>query len=609
MGAESCLATTDANGVASCNPQPIINDVPGTYSASGTFAATNTYAGSATGPVTYKVNQAPTSTTLTYTGPIAVDYDNHLTLTANLGESDNPGTGVSGREVDFTITDGGTNTQTCNGGTTDSSGNVACTIQNVTLLPLQPYTVTASFAGDTYYLPSSSTPAAFTVNKAPTTFTYSGATVGNYHATVSLSGKLIESDTGFPVSARSVTFSVTPGPAGTQTCTTTTLADGTASCTVVLKADPGSSFNAGGSFGDASDQYYVTSSTAPQAFTINKEPTVLTYTGDLSQDWNDPTSLSANLTEFDTSAPIQGESVTFTVSNGTSSQSCAGTTDVNGKASCSFVVSLTPGSGYTVTASFAGDIDYLSTSVSQPYTVTREESVVVYTGATTGDYSDHVTLRGVLTADTVGGTPLSGRQLTFTLGSKSCSATTSSSGVASCSVMIGDVAGSYQVVAGFAGDTYYAPTTGSANFTITPEEDNLSYTGPTAGKKGSQVTLSAKLSSDDGAIAGRPITFTIGSQSCAGTTNSSGVASCSLTLTQNVGIELHREGELRRRRLLRTGVKLEIVRHQVVAAGAPPRRPRSPPLHRSRRRSRQPGQARDRRPSGRRLRAARPSTR
>ena len=33
--------------------------------------------------------------------------------------------------------------------------------------------------------------------------------------------------------------------------------------------------------------------------------------------------------------------------------------DASGIASCSFVVSLTPGSGYTVIASFAGDIDYL----------------------------------------------------------------------------------------------------------------------------------------------------------------------------------------------------------------------------------------------------------
>ncbi len=240
MGAEGCSATTDTNGVASCNPQPIIQDVPGTYSASGTFTATNVYAGSATGPVTYTVNQAPTATTLTYTGPASVDYDNTLTLTANLGEADNPGTGVSGREVDFTITDGGANTQTCTGQTTNSSGDVSCTIQHVTLLPLQPYTVTASFAGDAYYLASSSTPAPFTVNKAPTAFAYSGATSGNYHDTgVGLGGTLTEVDTGLPVTSRPVAFAITPDPMSTQSCSATTGPGGSASCTVTLSGDAG----------------------------------------------------------------------------------------------------------------------------------------------------------------------------------------------------------------------------------------------------------------------------------------------------------------------------------------------------------------------------------
>ena len=536
MGAESCLATTDANGVASCNPQPIINDVPGTYSASGTFAATNTYAGSATGTVTYKVNQAPTSTTLTYTGPIAVDYDNHLTLTANLGESDNPGTGVSGREVDFTITDGGTNTQTCNGGTTDSSGNVACTIQNVTLLPLQPYTVTASFAGDTYYLPSSSTPAAFTVNKAPTMFAYSGATGGNYHDTgVRLAGTLTEVDTGLPVTSRSVTFAITPDPKSTQSCSQTTDGSGGASCTVTLTGDPGG-YTVQGSF--AGDPYYAESSTSlPAPFTISKAPVDLTYTGDVAEDWNDSTTLSATLIEHDTGNPVDaGKTVTFTITNGTNQQSCNGTTNASGAASCSFVLTLTPGTGYTVTASFAGDTDYQNASGGPlAYTVNHEESYVVYTGATTGDFSDSVTMKGVLTEDTATGTPLGGQTLTFTLGSKSCSATTNSSGVASCSLKIGDIAGSYQATATFGGNGFYKSGSGSKTFTITPEEDNLSYTGATSGKKGSSTTLSARLTSDDGAIVGRTVKFTLGTLSCSGATNSTGVASCTVTLPSTTG--------------------------------------------------------------------------
>ncbi len=204
--------------------------------------------------------------------------------------------------------------------------------------------------------------------------------------------------------------------------------------------------------------------------------------------------------------------------------------------SCSLVLTLAPGA-YSVSASFGGDNNYLGGSAGPlSYTVTREESYVVYTGSTTGDYSDSVTMRGVLTEDTASGTPLGGQPLTFTLGSKSCSATTNSLGVASCSLRIGDVAGLYQVTAGFGGNTFYAPGSGSKAFTITPEEDNLTYTGATSGGKGKSATLSAKLTSDDGAIVGRSVTFTLGGTvTCTGTTNSSGVASCTVTLPSTAG--------------------------------------------------------------------------
>ena len=531
-GAESCSATTGANGVASCSPQPTLNDTPGPYQASATFAATTVYAGSSTGSVGFTVNKA--LTTLTYTGATMGNYHDTVTLSGKLVEADNPGTGVSGRSVTFAIAPDPNSTQRCTA-TTQSDGTASCTV----VLTADPgaFTVTASFDGtsDAYYL-SSDTGAgsAFTINKAPTTLSSTGATVGNYHDTVTLSGRLTETDTGAAIAGKTVTFSITPDPKSTQSCPATTLADGTASCTVYLTGDPGS-FNVGASFSGASDIDYLSSnSPQPQTFTINQAPTVLTYSGDLSQDWNDSTKLSAQLTELDTGAVVANESVTFTVTNGTSTQSCSGTTDVSGTASCSFVLTLAPGS-YTVSASFAGDIDYRSSGNSHPYTVTREESVVVYTGATTGDYTDPVTLKGVLTADVAGGTPLAGRLLTLTLGLKSCTGTTNSSGVASCTVHVGDPAGSYQVTASFGGDSFYQPGSGSKTFKITPEDDNLSYTGATSGKKGSSVTLSAPLTSDDGAIVGRTVTFTLGTQTCSGTTNSSGVASCSLTLNQNAG--------------------------------------------------------------------------
>jgi Bacterial Ig-like domain (group 3) len=536
MGAEGCLATTDANGVASCNPQPIVNDVPGTYPASGTFAATNTYAGSSTGSVTYTVKQAPTATALTYTGPASVDYDNHLTLTANLSEFDNPGTGVGGREVDFTITDGGTNTQTCTGQTTDMNGNVSCTIQHVTLLPLQNYTVAASFAGDTYYLPSSSTPAAFTVNKAPTKFVYSGATAGKYHDTgVVLGGTLTEVDTGLAVSGHSVTFALTPDPKSTQSCPQTTDGSGNASCLVTLTGDPGG-YSVQGSF--AGDQYFASSSTDATPFTISKAPVDLTYTGDVAEDWNDSTTLSATLIEDNTGNPVDpGKTVTFTITNGTNQQSCNGTTNASGAASCSFVLTLTPGTGYTVSASFAGDTDYENGSAGPlAYTVNHEESFLVYKGATSGDFSDQVTFKAVLTEDSANGTLLGSRLVKFTLGTQSCTGTTNSSGLAQCSLTINQTVGSAtSVVTSFAGDAYYASSSVATPFAITQEEDNLSYNGPTSAKKGSIVTLKATLTHGVTGLSGRTITFTLGTQGCVGTTNSSGIATCTVTLNQNAG--------------------------------------------------------------------------
>jgi hypothetical protein len=526
-GAESCSVATDANGVASCSP--VLNDTPGAIQAGASFAATTIYAGSSVAPFGFTVNKAPT--TLTYTGATFGNYHDTVTLSGTLVEGHHAGTPVVGRSVTFAVS--GDPLQTCST-STDSSGAASCQVK-LTADPAS-FTVTAVFDGssDPDYL-SANAGTGFTIFKAPTTLTYAntGATSGNYHDTVTLTGQLTESDTGAAIAGKTVTLSVTPDPKNTQSCSTTTQADGTASCTVYLTADPGS-FNVGASFDATNDLDYLSTSSLPQAFTINKAPTVLVYTGDLSQDWNDSTTLSAKLTELDTGAVVPNESVTFTVTNGTSTQTCSGTTNVGGTVSCSFVLTLAPGS-YTVSASFAGDVDYLGNGDSHAYTVNHEESVVVYTGATTGDYSDHVTLSGMLTGDVAGGTPLAGRQLTFTLGSRSCSGTTNSSGVASCSLMIGDIAGSYPVTASFGGDTFYAPSIGSKTFKITPEEDNLSYTGATSGKKGTSATLSARLTTDDGAIVGRTVNFTLGTQTCSGTTNSSGVATCSLTLNQNAG--------------------------------------------------------------------------
>jgi uncharacterized protein DUF4114 len=262
--------------------------------------------------------------------------------------------------------------------------------------------------------------------------------------------------------------------------------------------------------------------------------TTLTYTGDTTADYHDTTTLSAVLQDTHGNK-LSGETISFTLG----SQSCAGTTDATGTASCTIAsVSGTPGPT-TVMATFAGDgNDLSSNSGAQPFTITKEETTTTYTGPTTSDYHDLVTVSATLKED--GTTPIGGATISFTLGtgggSQVCSGITDATGNASCSVTPTDAAGPATIQASFAGNTNYLPSSVSEAFTITKEETTLQYTGPTAFANGFPTTLSAVLKEDGTTpLATRTVTLTLGSQSCTGTTNASGAASCNLTPNQPAG--------------------------------------------------------------------------
>ncbi len=178
------------------------------------------------------------------------------------------------------------------------------------------------------------------------------------------------------------------------------------------------------------------------------------------------------------------------------------------------------------------------------------DAKLTYTGATSGHYHDPATVSATLVdpGDPVHpNSPLAGRTIFFQIGSSAtdvCSATTDAAGTASCSISPTQVPAAYTVKASFAGDLEYkASSDSSQTFTVTKEETSLSLdlTGTTAILAGSGgATLKAQLvedgtndnDNDTGSAApnpaGQTVTFTLGSQSCQGTTDSSGVASCSL---------------------------------------------------------------------------------
>ena len=172
----------------------------------------------------------------------------------------------------------------------------------------------------------------------------------------------------------------------------------------------------------------------------------------------------------------------------------------------------------------------------RPPTATVHTPTTLTVSAGTSDFADAGTVSGVLT-NSITGAVIPGESVTLTLnGTQSCSATTNAKGVASCSITPNEPAATYTLAGSFAGDTTKAPqllaSTGSNHYVVTLEETAIAYTGPSVAVTGMPFTLSANLTTDGNPLGGRTVLMTLGSgstaQSCTGTTNAAGNASCTI---------------------------------------------------------------------------------
>jgi hypothetical protein len=145
IGTQSCDPVTNASGIASCTIN--VTQAPGNYTVIASFAGSGAYEPSSDSKAFIITRE---ETTLTYTGDIVIANGGTAHLSAVLKEDGT--TPIAGRTINFTLGTGVT-AQTCNGGT-DATGKAACNIGPVNQ-PLGPGTVSAKFAGDAFYLPSS----------------------------------------------------------------------------------------------------------------------------------------------------------------------------------------------------------------------------------------------------------------------------------------------------------------------------------------------------------------------------------------------------------------------------------------------------------------------
>jgi hypothetical protein len=171
---------------------------------------------------------------------------------------------------------------------------------------------------------------------------------------------------------------------------------------------------------------------------------------------------------------VPGASVTFTLGTGSAANTCTGTTNSSGIASCS-ITPTQPAGSYQLTASFAGSsIPFLAaSSASAAFTVSLEQVGLAYTGGLAVVAGQPLVLSGALTTDDpAAGTPLGGRSITLTLGSgtgaQTCAGVSSMAGVATCTIAsVNQPPGSVAASATFAGDTFYEAAAAAATVIVT----------------------------------------------------------------------------------------------------------------------------------------------
>lgn len=183
------------------------------------------------------------------------------------------------------------------------------------------------------------------------------------------------------------------------------------------------------------------------------------YTGPVEADYHDSFTASAKLTG---DGPVSGARLDFAIGEGGGSQSCSGTTDSAGNASCTLTPDQKPGPT-TLTVRFGGGAGLQPSTTTVPFTISKQETALAYTGPKRVANGTPAHLSGVLTEENADGPTVSGRQVTLSLGGgdsrQECAGTTNADGVAECTIdevdqPLNDEA-TVPVGLDFTGDDYY----------------------------------------------------------------------------------------------------------------------------------------------------------
>ena len=325
LGADSCTATTDATGTATCSFA--VGADPGAATVTAAVArdpqtlATSTTASFTVSPqlTALQVQAQPGGSTTALSAVL-------------LDDTSSP---VAGRTVTLTLA-----ASSCTA-VTDATGTASCPVPTP---PGLTATLTGSFAGDSTYVASSA--ATVVTLMLPTTVTYTGATAGEYGHSVVLSAQLGD-DQQNPLGSQPLSFTL-----GSQSCQATTDTAGDASCSIALAQDP-AVLQVGVTY--AGSSRYLPSS-ASSSFTVSPEGTSVTLGVPAALQNTALVPLNAQLLD-DQGRPLAGQAVVLTLG----SSSCTGVSTSTGAVSCSVLHAAVLGPT-SLSATFGGTTDYLGSS-------------------------------------------------------------------------------------------------------------------------------------------------------------------------------------------------------------------------------------------------------
>lgn len=498
--------TLNGSGVATLATKSI---PAGTDSITAQYAGDGSFASSTSSPITQTVAQAGTTSALTVVPNTSVTGQS-VTLTATVASVISGGGTPTGL-VNFL------NGTTSLGSSSLQSNGTATFV--VSTLPTGSNSITASYAGDSNFLPSTSTAMSATVSDASTS--------------TALSSSLNPAGEGQSVTFTATVTPVSPGGGtpggvveffnGTTSLGTGTLSSGIArfsTSSLPLGANAITAKYDGGTG-------YITSTSPILTETISHPSSTALTTSDDTTTFGESVTLTATVTGTGSSNTPTGNVQFF---NGTTS---LGTSPLNGTGIATLATKTIPAGANSITARYAGDSTFVgSTSNAITQTVAKAgTTTTVAANPLTSIAGQSVTLTAtVVSAITGGGVP-TGSVNFFSGLIPLGNAAIDSSGVASFATTALAV-GSDSITAQYVGDSNFTTSTSPA-ITATVSQANTTTTVTSSlnpAGQGATITFTATVAvnSPGSGTATGSVEFRNGTQSLGtGTLNGSGVATFS----------------------------------------------------------------------------------